>query len=243
MASPLLREVPEAEAFERLTEMTPEQRLRLFDLFTSALEEADVENSARRGGLGLLAGYLATVAAGGTASLGLVEQMAGRFPELTTWAYLTGSIGERITWTSAFDGLGRLVARELRRPLRLDEPPTCDFAVEEGLALADPRLKEPLVYLKIKQARLLSVALFPGVNVAIPAADSTVEEDGSLDRKMESGTVATLGKYGENGSLFPLLAEALWPFIRPKVLGLDAQGSAAGSRASEVATRSRRRRR
>ena len=243
LAGPLLKEVPEARAFERLEEMTPEARLRLFDSFTSALEEATVESSPRRGALGLVAGYLATVAAGGTASLGLVEQMADRFPELTTWAYLTGSIGERITWTSAFDGLGRLVARELRRPLRLDEAPTCDFAVEEGVALADPRLKEPLVHLRVKQARLLSVALFPGVNVAIPAADSTAEEDGSLGGKTERGAAGTPGKHDDSGNLLPLLAEALWPFIRPKVQALDATDSATGSGASEGARRSRRKRR
>ncbi|MYH28343.1 MAG: hypothetical protein F4137_05695 [Acidobacteria bacterium] len=243
LARPLLREVPEARAFEGLPEMTPEARLRLFDLLTSALEEADGANASRRGALGLVAGYLATVAAGGTTSLGLVEQMAGRFPELTIWAYLAGSVGERITWTSAFDGLGRLVARELRRPLRLDEAPTCDFAVEEGVVLADPRLENPLVHLRVKQSRLLSVALFPGVNVAIPVADSMVEEDRSSDGRRESGGVGAPVGHDSGGNLFPLLAEAVWPFIRPKVVALDAPDSAAGSWATEASRRSRKKRR
>ena len=117
LARPLLKAVPEAQAFERLTELTPESRLNLFDQFVGILEQEGPAQCLRRNSLTLLVGYLATVAAGGSASLPLVEDEADRFPELTAWAYVAGGVGERIPWTSGFDGLGRLVARELQRRL------------------------------------------------------------------------------------------------------------------------------
>lgn len=243
LVQPLLQEVPEAHAFEGLEEMSPEARLRLFDSLTIALSEADVEDSLRRSALALAAGYLATVAAGGTSSLGLVERSAERFPELTTWAYLTGSIGERVTWTSAFDGLGRLVARELARPLRLDESPNCDFALEEAIVLADPGLRDPLVHLRVKQARLVSVALLPGVNVAVPIADATVEEDGSRgERARQDGVGEQVGK-GDSRNAYALLAEELWPFIRPKVLALNEHEVPTRRRALGDAGRNRKKKR
>jgi hypothetical protein len=227
LVKPLIRTVPEIWAFDRLQEMAPEARLKLFDELVVRIKETDPRALARRNALALATGYLATVAAGGSTSLALVEDCADQLPELTGWAYLIGGIGEGITWTSGFDGLGRLIARELHRPLRLEEPPTCDFALDEATVLADGELKEPLVHLKIKQAKVISVSIFPGVNIAIPIVDS-----GFMDAQFVAaygGTsepaaiVATEEHTRSKQDPLGILAEALWPHLRSFVVDETSQ--------------------
>ncbi|KUM24510.1 hypothetical protein AU467_29985 [Mesorhizobium loti] len=91
-----------------------------------------------------LAGYIVTIAAGGTPSLGLAEQVSGRWPQVLAWAFLIGSLGERVLWNSGFDGLGRLVAREMLKSFRLDEFPSCDIYLEEGEILVDKNYRTHL---------------------------------------------------------------------------------------------------
>lgn len=223
LVRPLLGAVPEARAFGQLAAMPPESRLGLFDELVSTLRESDAGAFLRHNALALTAGYLATVAAGGAASLALVDDYAEKWPELTGWAYLVGSIGERITWTSGFDGLGRLIARELQRPLRLNEAPMCDFALDEAVVLSDAQLKDPLVHLKIKQARVLSVALYPGVNIAVPIVEAVARE--STDRSHGTPKLASNEVPLGTGRSLEVLAGALWPYIRPFVIHETAQSS------------------
>lgn len=224
---PLLEAVPESRAFVRLAEMTPETRLGLFDELVRTFRETDASAVLRYNALALTLGYLATVAAGGAASLSLVDEYAEEWPELTGWAYVAGSIGETVTWTSGFDGLGRLVARELQRRLRLDEAPMCDFALDEAVVLTDARLKDPLVHLKIKQARVLSVALYPGVNVAVPIVEATAREreEARRERQPMRGEMAV-----DAGGSLEILAGALWRYIQPLVVREMDQHPAAEGR-------------
>jgi hypothetical protein len=240
VAKPLLSFVPEAAAFERLTELTPEMRLRLFDKLVEGLHSSGEPSVQRRTALALLAGYLATVAAGGATSLALAENHASRWPEITAWAYLIGGIGERVIWTSSFDGLGRLVARELLRPLRLDEPPSCDFALEEVTVLADSSLADPLVHLRIKQARLVTVALFPGVNISIPISESPIQNIGKHDTNRQV-------RNQDSSARDPMitLADALWPHIRTRLDDFirSVGGDRNGIRQHDASQRSRGKRR
>ena len=242
LASPLLKEVPEIEAFEQLEDMAPEARLKLFDELTGAFLETDAKAIVRRNALALSIGYLATVAAGGTASLSLVEAYADTWPELTGWAYLIGGIGERITWTSGFSGLGRLVARELQRPLRLDDAPTCDFAFDEATVLSDMELKEPLVHLRIKQAKIVSVALFPGVNIVIPLLEAPATTTG--DRNFPTSTRIAQWSQISDGSetLLETIALGLWPYLRPLVVQEMLHRSNPKNRGSGGSQRPRRKR-
>lgn len=224
LAQPLLKVVPEAQAFDRLHEMAPELRLELFDHLVSIFGEMDVATSLRRNALAFAAGYLATVAAGGAATLALVEDLAEDAPELTGWAYLVGGIGERVTWTSGLDGLGRLVARELLRPFRLDDPPTCDFAFDEAIMLADHDLKDPLVHLRVKHAKVLSVSLFPGVNAAIPIADNSAAVEALTQGTTRTRHAPSEGQESaSHEDLMPVLAEALWPHLQPLVVEETSQ--------------------
>lgn len=224
---PLLRTVPEARPLEQLQEIPPEGRLDLFDGLAGIFKDTGENAVLRRNALALSVAYLSTVVAGGAASLPLVESEATRWPELTAWAYLVGGIGEPVTWTSGFDGLGRLVARELQRRLRLDEPPTCDFAYDEALALWDGELKEPLVRLRIKQARVLTVALFPGVNVSIPVADGGTREHSESEERGKQYPPDDLSTGGPQQEQLRTLAHELWPFLRPFVIDATTHGASS----------------
>ena len=235
---PLLNTVPEAQVFCRLAEIAPESRLKLFDELVSTLRNTDRTAIVRRNALCLAIGYLATVAAGGAASLALVVNCSDEFPELTGWAYLVGGIGERVTWTSGFDGLGRLVARELLRPLRLDEPPTCDFGFDEAIVLADKELKDPLVHLRIKQAKVLSVSLYPGVNIAIPIVDGTALDSTYRDSREPKEAVASESQTSSIENPLGTLAHALWPHLKPLVIEETSQLFTAKRRSKAGSPRS-----
>ena len=240
LARPLMQTVPETKAFGRLAEMAPETRLILFDELVRKFTETDPKSLVRRSGLALATGYLATVAAGGSATLTLVDNWADHFPELTGWAYLVGGIGEGVTWTSGFDGLGRLIARELHRPLRLDEPPTCDFAFDEATVLADDDLKEPLVHLRIKQAKVLSVSIFPGVNISIPIVDASTSEVTCNETVEQSQGTEIQEQIGSKENVLRTVAEALWPHLRTLVIDETTQRFAAKRRGKTGSQGSRR---
>ena len=230
LARPLMKTVPEAGAFGQLANMAPEARLKLFDELVMKFTETDPKSLVRRNGLALATGYLATVAAGGAATLSLLDSWADHFPELTGWAYLVGGIGEGVTWTSGFDGLGRLIARELHRPLRLDEPPTCDFAFDEAAVLADSDLKDPLVHLRIKQAKVLSVSIFPGVNVSIPIVDAAATEATYGGTSEQSHVMEIREPTSTENNVLRTVAEALWPYMQPLVIDETTQRFAAKRR-------------
>jgi hypothetical protein len=211
---PLLKDAPEASLFDELGDLTPEMRVRLYDKLVDGLKGTESERtSLRRNALALLAGYLATVAAGGAPSLSLTEGTASSWPEITAWAYLIGGVGEEVVWTSGFDGLGRLVARELLRPLRLQESPTCDFSFDEAKALTDWKLADPLVHLRVKQARLLTVALLPGVNILIPVADSVLQ--GAV--KSEPNRPTRVNQHVAPSDAIAAFVNALWPAVEVRL--------------------------
>jgi hypothetical protein len=209
---PMEHLVPSANVFRNLEKLSPEQRLQLFDKLL-LLAEKESENSIEQNAVLMLAGYLATVAAGGSASLSLVEASSKRWPQITAWAYVLGSIGERVVWTSSFDGLGRLVARELLRPFRLSDAPTCDFSLDEAEVLVDPQLSDPFVHLRIKQSRVLTVAVLPGVNISLPIASDASHEVASTSAGYEEATPFVRNEE------FARLANSLWPYLRELMQG------------------------
>ena len=217
--APLVELVPEVQALEKLKEMTPERRLQQFDRLIDNLDAAEGnKETARQVVLTLVAGYLATIAAGGSPSLSLAENLVERWPEIMAWAYTIGGIGEPIVWASGFDGLGRFVARELMRPFRFDESPTCDFAYDEGEILIDKELSDPLVHLRVKQARILTVALLPGVNVFFPVSDVAAPEirrcgNEELSRYPNKSTV----RPDSQSDPIVMLADSIWPHLQSRV--------------------------
>jgi len=204
----------EAEELIGLPRLTPEQRVKIFDNITSRLA-APNDSGVSRIALAMLAGYVSTVAAGGAASLSLLQPHAQRWPEITGWAYALGSLGQRVVWTSSFDGLGRLIIRELMRAFRLDEGPTCDFALDEATILFDAQLADPFVYLRIKQARIATISLVPGVNVPVPLREQSPEARSSEDvrRDRQSDNLAR----SVSSDTLEVLSEAVWRRLRSRI--------------------------
>ena len=157
----IFQDIPQAAFLQQMHTASAEERLRNFDALVEVLSGVKPA-SERTVDIAFLAGYLATVAAGGSSSLGLASDVAQILPEVSAWAYVIGGLGERVTWTGGFDGLGRLVAREIMRPFWLEDAPTADFSADEAKVLVDRALSDPLVHLQIKQSRAVTVSLYPG---------------------------------------------------------------------------------
>ena len=200
-----------------LQKSSPEQRLKIFDNLVSNLSRLGNDNDEYYA-IAMLAGFVATIAAGGAPSLSLAENQVKQHPLILAWAYTIGGLGERITWTSSFEGLGRLVVRELLRPFHLDEPPICDFSFDELRILADPDLQDPLVHLRIKQSRAVQVALYPGVNVVFSLADAN-----RVERPQARPDSKSVSPIKADSGLLALLADALAPYL------LDRLGSPTAS--------------
>ncbi len=215
---PLRELAPEAQIFTHLSKMAPEQRLKQFDKLVLALNEHETEAAGpRRGSLAFLAGYLATVAAGGAPSLSIAEVHSNQLPEITAWAYVLGGVGEPVIWTSSFDGLGKLVARELMRPLRLDDAPTCDVALDEAKVLVDPQLSDPFVHLRLKQSRLVTISLLPGVNIAVPLTEAATAQEPARAENTRNVSTDARPRIRSNEDAVANLAHLLWPYLEPLI--------------------------
>lgn len=220
--APIADLIPGMPELDQLAFMTPEQRLRVFDGFVRKLSDHPDQESEEYHALALVSGYLSTIAAGGAPSLGLAENHAKEHPAILAWAYVSGGLGEKVTWTSSFEGLGRLVVRELMRPLHFDEPPVGDFCFAELTVLADPGLSDPLVHLNIKQARTVSVSLFPGCNVTFSLSEQQRNEKA---RRETGARLSAPPSEGEFGQVLELLAAALAPHLRERLSGADTGSS------------------
>lgn len=211
-----LQRWPEAALLHRLSDMHPEARVQAFDHLVDEIK--GLENSSeRREVLLFAAAYVASVAAGGAPSVSLAEGVANDLPAILGWAYVLIGLREKTNWTSAFNGLGRLVCRELTRSFHLDEPPQCDFAVEEGVNVIDQQLSDPLVHLKIKQQRAATVALLPGVYITLPLQEQNAAQ--AANRQSARS---------ENRNDPARMADELWPYLLDRIKR-ELVGQKAGS--------------
>ena len=214
--------VPEVELFSAFNDLSPEKRVHLFDRLIQLLDQRKEDDPVRRQALTFLAGYVATVAAGGGPSLSLTLPHRENYPEILIWAYVLGGIGEHCVWTSSFDGLGRLVARELMRSFRLDDAPSADFAIDEADVLIDPQLSDPLVHLRIKQSRVLTVSILPGVNIFVPISpDMAQDVRGPAEDRGEPSDAPA--------DPMAVLASAMWPYFQTLMEHRDYSGDARNS--------------
>jgi hypothetical protein len=209
-----LSDIPDAVVLRKLPHLTPEERVREFDHLVMSLKAIPEDRSGHRHILAFVAAYIATVAAGGAPSLSLLDSHTKSFPELLAWAYMLGSVGERVVWTSAFDGLGRLVARELMRAVHFDEPPSCDFSLDEAEVVTDDQLSDPFVHLRIKQSRSVSVALAPGVYIQVALAEPQLSAPSSAEVVSKRGRPAVIEPLNQP---LDVLADQIWRKVRERV--------------------------
>ena len=102
--------------------------------------------------------------------------------------------------------------------------------------LWDKELKDPLVHLRIKQARILSVATFPGVNIAVPIVRRSVQP--SVQREsIRSEPVSTKAPtIAELTRALTTLAEAL-PLLQQLTAEEAVRGASPASQAGMGAQR------
>ncbi|MES0152916.1 hypothetical protein NKJ81_04920 [Mesorhizobium sp. M0018] len=205
--------LPPGYRLSNIEELKPEDRVNLFDLIIKAI---DGGNSDQRSVsiLCFLAGYIVTIAAGGTPSLGLAEKVSGKWPQILAWAFLIGSLGERVLWNSGFDGLGRLVTKELLKSFRLTDYPSCDIFLDEGEVLVDKKLSDPLIHLKIKQQRIISVGILPGVALTVPIDEQVATPQRppvAYEKVVAGGQRALFGRDIND------IVDLLWPRFRDKI--------------------------
>ena len=208
----------ESHLLNKLPTMGPEERLHVFDLLVDQLtHERNSRIEVRRTVLAFMAGYIATIAAGGSASLSLATNHSQDHPQIAAWAYALGGVGEHVTWTASFDGLGRIIARELMRPLRLEDQPNCDFALDEGAVLADPGLSDPLVHLRIKQGRNLAVTIYPGVDATVPLSENPAEQRAISRPAPVAHTVPNTTTFPGGDEALALLTEIIWARLSQRI--------------------------
>lgn len=203
---------PESDLLRKLDRLHPEARVEAFDHVVTELRNAP--STERKEVLAFIGAYIATIAAGGAPSISLAERVELDFPALLAWAYVIVGVKERISWSSSFSGLGRLVGRELERPFNLDEAPSCDFSIDEATQLIDRQLGDPLVLLKVKQQRYVTVALFPGVNMTVSLQSSSAPVNASAQmnaaaRERTSHLTSPTDDKDELG----VMVDLLWPHI------------------------------
>ena len=209
-----LSDISDTLVLRRLPQLTPEERVREFDRLVASFKAIPEDRPGHRHILALVSAYIVTVAAGGAPSLSLLDSHTQGAPELLAWAYVLGSVGERVVWTSAFDGLGRLVARELMRTVHFDEPPSCDFSLDEAEVVMDDLLSDPLVHLRIKQSRSVSIALEPGVNIQVTLTEPR------LSAPKLAETISKSSRFTETELLnqpLDLLVDKIWQKVRNRV--------------------------
>jgi hypothetical protein len=208
-------DLPETAILDDIDEMTPESRLKFFDHLVDGLRR-EKTTPERRLELCFFAAYIATFAAGGASSFGIAEDLSDEIPEIMAYAYIIGGVGELRSWAGAFNGLGRLISREMTRSFNLIDGPVADFSVDEAHVLVDAQLRDPLVLLKLKQSRVAAAALYPGVNVQVPFAEN-IETT-----KATAGTPVS----SERDRVFESFADALLPYLMKRLAidGADVSG-------------------
>lgn len=206
--------VPELSLVGHLSGMSAEDRVRLLRHLRSLIATVDPES---RQVLVFLAGYVLSRIGGAERDLRLAETFASAHDEVLTWATILGGLGVETYWTDAFNGIGRLVSRELLRPFRLADSPTCDIAVDEFLVLESGE-PSPRSKFRTSSRNVAMLALRAGVVVNTLIS----EDDRGRQRTTETRAAVppTSGggpNLGSDTRSLQQLAEQLLPYMRPLI--------------------------
>ena len=165
------------EEYLEYEEVGAEGRLRIFDAAAECLE--GMREKTR--GLEELAEFTVAYFAariGGEASgrIGLVEGIVGHRPMVAIWFGVASALYKPEVWGTEYGGLGRLAIRELDYPWRFGDPPRCDIAVDELVALVEPDRRERTLRFRGAMRKVVEVELALGVNGAVAFAGAAEHE-------------------------------------------------------------------
>lgn len=160
-----------------------------------------------------VAGYVISRIGGAERDFRLAQDFKDR-ANVLAWAAITGGLGVETFWTSAFDGLGRLLAKELLRPLFLSEFPDADISLDEIRYLEPNGGKLPF---RTTSRNAAIVALQPGVNVTVALTE--------IDRSPSRNTASSQRELYQqqmpldlNSTQIDALVERLLPLLERRLI-------------------------
>lgn len=174
------------ENFAEFERCGAEQRVALFDKAAENLGrfERDVQQSFRALGEFTVAYFAARIGGSPSAHMPLLTRLVGSHPMSALWYGVVSALHKPEIWGAEFDGLGRLTLKELEFPLRFDDPPRCDIAVDELVVLVDPGADFQSLRFRGAMRKALNVEVGLGVNAMVPLSQpsepaSTATSDGA----------------------------------------------------------------
>ena len=158
------------ENFAEFERCGAEQRVALFDKAAESLGrfEPSVQQSFRALGEFMVAYFAARIGGSASAHMRLLTRLVGSHPMVALWYGVASALYKPEIWGAEFDGLGRLTLKELAFPLRFDDPPRCDIAVDELVVLVEPGADFQSLRFRGAMRKALNVEVALGVNVVIP---------------------------------------------------------------------------
>jgi hypothetical protein len=108
-------------------------------------------------------GYIVGRIGAGETNLELLEDVRIGYPATMIWAATLPALYRPFYWGQAFDGLGRLVLRELTKPLHPRDMPSADISLDELRATMNPSVEYKRLPFRTAQRTSASVEIAPGV--------------------------------------------------------------------------------
>ena len=147
-----------------------EQRVTLFDEASDNLVRSGPKSrqSSRALGEFTVAYFAARIGGSASAHMPLLKRLVDSHPMVPLWYGVASALHKPEIWGAEFGGLGRLTLKELSFPLRFDDPPRCDVAVDELFTLVDPSADYDSLSFRGATRKALNVEVGLGVNAMIP---------------------------------------------------------------------------
>ena len=166
----MMEELGWSEKLAEFEQCGAEQRVALFDKAAEGLVrfERGVHQSLRALGEFMVAYFAARIGGSASAHMPLLTRLVGSHPMVALWYGVASALYKPEIWGAEFDGLGRLTLKELAFPLRFDDPPRCDIAVDELVVLVDPDADFQSLRFRGAMRKALNVEVALGVNVIVP---------------------------------------------------------------------------
>lgn len=137
--------------------------------------------------------YLAARIGGSVSShITLLEKLVEDYPMAALWYGVVSALYRSEIWGVEFGGLGRLALKELSFPLRFDDPPRCDIAFDELIALVDPSNTSQSLGFRGAMHRSLNVEISLGVNAMIRLSSLSGHDSVSASKEVIQSEMAEL---------------------------------------------------
>ena len=203
--SEVIRELDWSEKLIEFERSGAEQRIVLFDNAVDHLSRSVSETQQNSKMLGefMVAYFAARIGGSACSHRPLLEKLIDDYPIVVLWYGVVSALYRSEIWGAEFGGLGRLALKELAFPLRFDDPPRCDIAFDELVALVDPNVGPRSLGFRGATHKALNVEVSLGVNAMIrlsplPEQGSAVISSAVISSEELQSQVAELRRHLES---------------------------------------------